>query len=290
MFADIVVYGEIYTSDAEHNTARAFAVKNGKFVYVGSADGAKEYEGSETKVIHAAFAMPGGIEAHGHYISEGAFKLGCYLDTMKDTPDGRVLKQPEDYIADLQSWRKAHPDEKGIYAYPYASELIIGGVKLTRQLLDEAFPDIPVYISEASLHGGWCNTKCLEEAGVLNTPVPVETIHRDENGVAVGTVRDEACAYVRNRVFGAFLNDTLYKQAVRNTARFLNSMGYVAHYDAWTNLDGTDAMYRAISSVDREGEATCLFASAYCIESFEDRNEGILKDIQQQMLYLDIRE
>ena len=277
MFADIVVYGEIYTSDAEHNTARAFAVKNGKFVYVGSADGAKEYEGSETKVIHAAFAMPGGIEAHGHYISEGAFKLGCYLDTMKDTPDGRVLKQPEDYIADLQSWRKAHPDEKGIYAYPYASELIIGGVKLTRQLLDEAFPDIPVYISEASLHGGWCNTKCLEEAGVLNTPVPVETIHRDENGVAVGTVRDEACAYVRNRVFGAFLNDTLYKQAVRNTARFLNSMGYVAHYDAWTNLDGTDAMYRAISSVDREGEATCLFASAYCIESFEDRNEGILK-------------
>ena len=275
--ADIIVCGKIYTSNAEHDTVEAFAVKNGKFVYVGSAEGAKGYEGSGTKVIHAGFAMPGGIEAHGHFISEGAFKLGCYLDTLKDTPDGLVLKMPEDYIDDLKKWRAAHPNEKGIYAYPYASELIIGGVKLTRELLDAAFPDIPVYISEASLHGGWCNTKCLEEAGVLNTPVPVETIHRDENGVAVGTVRDEACAYVRNRVFGAFLDDTLYKQAVRNTARLLNSMGYVAHYDAWSNLDGTDAMYRAISSVDKDGDATCLFASAYCIESFEDRNEGILK-------------
>ena len=276
MTADIVVYGKIYTSNEAHACVEAFAVRDGKFVYVGDAAGAKEYEGPDTKIIHAAFAMPGGIEAHGHFISEGAFKLGCYLDTMKDTPDGPALKMPEDYIEDLKKWRAGHPDEKGIYAYPYASELIMGGVKLTREVLDAAFPDIPVYISEASLHGGWCNTKCLEQAGVLNTQVPVETIHRDENGVAVGTVRDEACAYVRNHVFGAFLNDELYRQAVRNTAHLLNSMGYVAHYDAWSNLDGTDAMYRAISSVDKDGDATCLFASAYCIESFEDRNEGIL--------------
>ena len=275
--ADIIVFGKTYTANATHDIVEAFAVRNGKFIYVGSAAGAKEYEGSGTKIIHANFAMPGGIEAHGHYISESAFKLGCYLNTMKDTSDGSALKMPEDYIDDLKKWRVAHPDEKGIYAYPYASELIISGVKLTREALDVAFPDIPVYISEASLHGGWCNTKCLEEAGVLNTQVPVETIHRDGNGVAIGTVRDEACAYVRNRVFGAFLNDELYKQAVKNTASLLNSMGYVAHYDAWSNLDGTDAMYRAISSVDKDGDSTCLFASAFCIESFEDRNEGILK-------------
>ena len=283
--ADLVVYGKTYTSNAEHAFAEAFAVKDGKFVYVGDADGAKEYEGADTKVIHAPFAMPGGIEAHGHFISEGAFRLGCYLETMKETPDGPVLKMPEDYIEDLKKWRETHPDEKGIYAYPYASELVIGGVQLTRELLDAAFPDIPVYISEASLHGGWCNTKCLLEAGVLNTPVPVETIHRDENGVALGTVRDEACAYVRNHVFGAFLDDELYKQAVKNTAQLLNSMGYVAHYDAWSNLDGTDGMYKAISSVDKAGDATCYFASAYCIESFEDRNEGILKAAVLKNIY-----
>ena len=275
--ADVVVYGKIYTSNAAHESVEAFAVKDGKFVYVGTAAGAKEYEGADTKVIHAPFAMPGGIEAHGHFISEGAFKLGCYLNTMKDTPDGPALKKPEDYIEDLKKWRETHPDEKGIYAYPYASEMLFGDVKLTRQILDAAFPDIPVYISEASLHGGWCNTKCLEMAGVLNTEIPVETIHRDENGTAVGTVRDEACAYVRNHVFGAFLDDELYKQAVKNTAQLLNSMGYIAHYDAWSNLDGTDGMYKAISSVDKDGDATCYFASAYCIESFEDRNEGILK-------------
>ena len=142
--ADVIVYGKIYTSNAAHESVEAFAVKDGKFVYVGSTAGAKAYEDPNTKIIHANFAMPGGIEAHGHFISEGAFKLGCYLNTMKDTPEGPVLKMPEDYIEDLKKWRETHPDEKGIYAYPYASELLFGEVKLTRQILDAAFPDIPV--------------------------------------------------------------------------------------------------------------------------------------------------
>lgn len=50
--ADTVVYGKIYTSNSNGDYAQAFAVKDGKYVYVGSVEGAQEYiqEGT-TKII-----------------------------------------------------------------------------------------------------------------------------------------------------------------------------------------------------------------------------------------------
>ena len=41
--ADTVVYGKIYTSNADQEYAEAFAVKDGKYIYVGGEDGAKAY-------------------------------------------------------------------------------------------------------------------------------------------------------------------------------------------------------------------------------------------------------
>ena len=49
--ADLVVYGDIYTVNAARNWADAMAVREGKIVYVGPADGAKSLVGDETKVV-----------------------------------------------------------------------------------------------------------------------------------------------------------------------------------------------------------------------------------------------
>ena len=40
---NLVVYGEIFTADQSESIAKAFVVKDGKFVYVGSSAGAAEY-------------------------------------------------------------------------------------------------------------------------------------------------------------------------------------------------------------------------------------------------------
>ncbi|MBP9992558.1 MAG: hypothetical protein KBS73_03870, partial [Bacteroidales bacterium] len=40
---NLAVYGEIFTADRSESIAKAFVVKDGKFVYVGSRAGAAEY-------------------------------------------------------------------------------------------------------------------------------------------------------------------------------------------------------------------------------------------------------
>ena len=49
--ADVVYTGAvIYTEDAENTVAEAMAVRDGKIVYVGSAEGAQAYIGEGTEV------------------------------------------------------------------------------------------------------------------------------------------------------------------------------------------------------------------------------------------------
>ena len=68
--ADLVVYGKIFTSE-ENKIVEAFAVKDGKFIYVGDKKGAEEFiEQGKTEIIdHSGkgLVMPGCGDAHAHY-------------------------------------------------------------------------------------------------------------------------------------------------------------------------------------------------------------------------------
>ncbi|MDR3508151.1 MAG: amidohydrolase family protein [Caulobacteraceae bacterium] len=67
--ADYVLTGaKIYTEDAAHSTAQALAVKDGKIIYVGSAEGAKALTGPKTQVEQGAgrLVLPGLVDAHIH--------------------------------------------------------------------------------------------------------------------------------------------------------------------------------------------------------------------------------
>ena len=51
--ADMVVYGTIYTAEEENDgLAEAFAVKDGKYIYVGDREGAKQFvQEGKTEVL-----------------------------------------------------------------------------------------------------------------------------------------------------------------------------------------------------------------------------------------------
>ena len=71
--ADLVVYGKIFTSEG-NQVAEAFAVKNGKYIYVGDKKGAEAYVESG-RTMRSAPPMPG----------EGA---GGVLLQKEERPDG----------------------------------------------------------------------------------------------------------------------------------------------------------------------------------------------------------
>ena len=277
--ADVIVYAEnIYTADDNNKFVSAFAIKDGKYIAVGSKKEVDEYKGETTEIYNASFVMPGATEAHGHFILEQAFKLGCYIEPIKANGESKSL---DEIVEELVSYANNHDVSNGIYAYQFSSSIncnLAKGIIPTKEMLDEKFKDIPVFVAESSLHGAWVNTKCLELAGVLENDTDTIQIDRYESGEAIGILRDEACAYVRNQIFGSLLERDEYKQAIINAATYLNSLGYTAHYDMWSNFDGTDEMYKSIYELDSENALTCLFGSAYSIESYDKAEASKLID------------
>ena len=70
--ADLVVYGKIYTAE-DNKIVEAFAVKDGKYVYVGDKAGAEAFiEEGKTEVVDytdKGLVMPGCGNGHAHYSS-----------------------------------------------------------------------------------------------------------------------------------------------------------------------------------------------------------------------------
>ena len=69
--ADLVVVGPVYTAE-DNKVCEAFAVKDGKYIYVGDREGAEGcIEKGVTKVIdngENSLVIPGCTEGHGHFI------------------------------------------------------------------------------------------------------------------------------------------------------------------------------------------------------------------------------
>lgn len=75
---NLAVYGKIYTAEGDANsTAEAFVVKDGRFVYVGTKDGAEDYIDDNTTIINHTEGMviPGCYEGHAHYLMQNGLNL-----------------------------------------------------------------------------------------------------------------------------------------------------------------------------------------------------------------------
>src|SRR5579872_1264416 len=72
--ADLIVSAQtIHTVETANPTVTAFAVRNGRFVYAGSLDGALALRGSKTEVVDfgSATILPGLVDAHMHLTAVG---------------------------------------------------------------------------------------------------------------------------------------------------------------------------------------------------------------------------
>src|SRR5918996_5840607 len=74
--ADLILHnGVIWTVDEKNPTAQAVAIKDGKFVVVGSNDAVLKARGPNTRVVDlkGAFVVPGFNDNHVHFASAAQF-------------------------------------------------------------------------------------------------------------------------------------------------------------------------------------------------------------------------
>ena len=277
--ADLVVYGKIFTSES-NQIVEAFAVKDGKYIYVGDKKGAEAYvKAGKTEVVDytgKGLVMSGCGNGHSHYMLGYALKT---IGTMFDLNDNSesFLQKAKDAV------QKARAEgATSIFGQGWRLQTLEPNVP-TRLDLDAICSDIPIYFLDEECHKALANTILLKKAGIINedgtagkTTLRGGEIVTDANGMPTGMLKEQAQTYVRS-----FLdNDNLYtlERATANLAdieQYMLSVGYTMYHGGWGNYFVNTNYYQACQQLDKAGKLHFVVGLPYEIESWMDMDEAL---------------
>ncbi len=193
--ADLIVTATtIHTADPRTPRAHAFAVRDGRFVYVGSRDGVRAYRGARTKSLDLGdvTVLPGLIDAHLHFMHVG---LALHeVDLMHAASYGEVVRRTAAFVATSpDAWIIGDGWDQNLWpdkAFP------------THGLLSAALPDRPVVLNRVDGHALLANAKAMALAGIGPTTADPSggRVLRDEHGAPTGVFVDNAMALIRRAI------------------------------------------------------------------------------------------
>ena len=148
----IVINARVLTSDPAMPRAEAFAVKNGRFIAVGSTADIRNLANTQTRQIDAGgvTVTPGFIDCHCHVGG-----VGELFSANANVPRVRELQ------ANLKARTDKTPPGQWVEAIMFDDTKL--DVTLTRKELDEVSRDHPIAVNHRGGHTSWYNTKSFQE-------------------------------------------------------------------------------------------------------------------------------
>ena len=283
--ADLVVYGKIFTSEG-NRIVEAFAVKDGKFIYVGDKKGVQAFiEKGKTEVIDytgKGLVMPGCGNGHAHYM------LGYALSTVgtmvaMDTDSHKFMT--EILPATVSKARKN--GAKVVFGQGWNLERFKSHIP-TRQEIDAVCSDIPVYFLDDECHKAITNTLMLIHAGimkedgtVLKKEIRGGVIEIVADGTPTGFLSEQAQTYVRQFMDheNLYSLDMALSNLVEIEQRML-SEGYTMYHEGWGNYFVNNNYYKALEQMDKAGKLHFVAGLPYEIESWMDMDEALGRAVE----------
>ncbi|NER15294.1 amidohydrolase family protein [Leptobacterium flavescens] len=153
----IVINANAYTVDADFGKAEAFAIKDGKFLKIGTTQEIVDnYTAAEVIDVDGKTVVPGLIDAHCHFYGLGLNMQ--VVDLMGTTSYDDVLEKvvafQEEKQAPFITGRGWDQNDWEVKEFP------------TKDRLDELFPDTPVALKRVDGHAYLVNQKALDMAGI----------------------------------------------------------------------------------------------------------------------------
>jgi len=157
---DLIVHNaKIYSADELDNRYSSFAVKEGKFVYVGGDEILSNF--SSANIINAQElpVYPGFIDSHAHF-----YDLGFYLNQV-DLKNTQSLEEVIDRVVEFD----AENNSNFIIGRGWDQNDWNKKTFPTNTLLNENFPDKPVVLRRIDGHAYLVNDSALKLAGINNS-------------------------------------------------------------------------------------------------------------------------
>ena len=260
----VLLNGKIVTVDEEFSVVEAVAIKDGKFVAVGSNADIRALIGANTEEIdlEGRTVLPGFNDPHVHF----AHKVGKQSDRYEDMfAEARSI---EEIRRALQMKIAQTPPGEIVWfsrGVRNASELAEKRWP-TRYDLDPVSPDHPVIMGFAADHVTIVNSKLIEMVGTItkDTPQPTERgfageiVKDPETGEPTGVLREKGATTLARGPFSLYPTATLEENILRGSREVVKS-GITSLYDPCTNIgkamDNQPGL-QAYQRLSRQGKLT----------------------------------
>jgi predicted amidohydrolase YtcJ len=204
---DLILHnGQFFTGDAPDHSVTAIAISGDSILAVGTDEVIQQMGTPNTQIIdlQGAFAMPGFIEGHGHFLGLGESQQTLNLLYTKSWDEIVLSVAPKVKTAAKGEWiegRGWHQEKwttspgATVNGYPY------------HDALSAISPENPVVLFHASGHGLMANANAMRLAGISKeTPDPIGgRIVRDLKGNPVGVFEENAMDLI-TQPFSAWQN------------------------------------------------------------------------------------
>ena len=280
--ADLMVYGKIFTAEG-NQVVEAFAVKDGKYIYVGDKAGAEAFvEEGKTEVVDytgKGLVMPGCGNGHAHYTLGYAIQSVGTIISYEDSPE-KFLKE----IVPAAVKKARDNGAKAIFGQGW-NLMTFQNKMPTRQQLDAICSDIPIYLADEEGHKGLANSLMLVKAGIMKEDGTLlkKEIRGGEIGLAVdgtpnGFLSEQAGTYTRS-----FLdNESLFsidiaKATMTSVQEHLLSEGYTMYLDGYSTYFFNENIFKAAQQIDQAGDLHFVLGTTYELDSWMDMDKVLAK-------------
>ena len=188
--------GKIYTIDSDNRIVQSIVIKDGRIVYVGNDQDAKDHFEKDMEVVEleGKTVLPGLIEPHVH-VPGNAYNVLFNINLFDAKDEAETMDMIEAFI-------NAHPEKSSYYGRGFMSQVFPGlesSLGPKKERLDKICPDKPVVIADYGGHVTWLNSEAFRQFGITEETPDVEggVIEKDpQTGELWGTLKEEAkCLY-----------------------------------------------------------------------------------------------
>jgi predicted amidohydrolase YtcJ len=276
-YADLIlIHGKIWTGDRARPQAEAVAVVGNRITAVGATADIQKWAGPKTQVIDLAgrLVIPGFNDAHVHFYTGGTHLSQVQL---------RDAKSEAEFRDRIGAFAAKLPAGRWVLGGDWDHESWNPARLPTRQLIDAAAGDHPVFVNRLDGHMCLANAIALRFAGITrNTPDPPGgTIVRDAAGEPMGILKDAAM----DAVYRVIPPDTPEQidDAVRAAMRYAAENGVTSVQDMSASPD----VLRSYQRLLRRGELTVRISGHQPLAAWRRlADPGILAGFGSAMLHI----
>lgn len=260
--ADLAVLnGRVITMDGAQARAEAVAVKDGRFLAVGSTADIRNITTARTRVIDASgmTVVPGFIDAHCH--PSGVNELYGVVVTS--------LKTKAELVEALRKKAAGTPPGFWVQGQLFDDTKLTDAAPLDRRDLDRVSTEHPVAVHHRGGHTSWYNSTALALAGVTRETKDPEhgRFFRDASGDLTGRAAEAARGVVsragQRERFTPEQERERNRQGMRHISALLAAAGLTSVHDAGAGPDRIRAYEDAHANGELRHRAYLMIRGAY---------------------------